>query len=221
MDENRKVYAYTEGLFAFNVPPGVEVIECNSLCRCDPTSCQNRVAQLPRDVPIDVFKTGNCGWGVRAPVDIEQGKVLGIYTGLLVPRDIAEADDETYDKSYMFDLDGREDPSEETPENAYSVDSRTCGNWSRFINHSCSPNLRVYLVVYDTIPEMNTPYLAFVALKDIPAWTELTVDYDPGATKIKGQGRGRGKGKGKTKIPPGAKPCMCGATAICRGWVRF
>jgi hypothetical protein len=31
------------------------------------------------------------------------------------------------DGSYCFDLDGREDPDEETPENAFSVDSRTCG----------------------------------------------------------------------------------------------
>jgi hypothetical protein len=44
-------------------------------------SCPNRVAQLPRDVPVDIFKTPNRGWGVRAPVDIERGKVLGVYTG--------------------------------------------------------------------------------------------------------------------------------------------
>ena len=44
-------------------------------------SCPNRVAQLPRDVPVDIFKTTNRGWGVRPLVDVEQGKVLGIYTG--------------------------------------------------------------------------------------------------------------------------------------------
>jgi hypothetical protein len=57
------------------------------------------------------------------------------------------------DGSYCFDLDGREDTDEEAPEDAYSVDSRTCGesavplrfvkliqnmvlftgNWTRFI----------------------------------------------------------------------------------------
>jgi histone-lysine N-methyltransferase SUV39H len=64
---------------------------------------------------------------------------------------------------------------------------------------------------------MNTPYLAFVALNDIRAGTEFTFDYDPSA---KTKGRGKGKGKGKNKIPPGAIPCMCGASGVCRGWVR-
>ena len=44
-------------------------------------SCPNRVAQLPRDVAVDIFKTTNRGWGVRPLVDVKQGKVLGIYTG--------------------------------------------------------------------------------------------------------------------------------------------
>ncbi|RDB30047.1 Histone-lysine N-methyltransferase, H3 lysine-9 specific, partial [Hypsizygus marmoreus] len=209
-----KVYAYTaEGLFAFNVPRGIEVVECNRYCSCDPTDCPNRVAQQPRDVPIEIFKTNNRGWGARAPVDIEKGKVLGIYTGLLIRRDAAEAqpDDE---RSYCFDLDGREDPEHPTPDEVYSVDSRVYGNWTRFINHSCSPNLRIYLVVYDTIPEMNMPYLAFVATEDITARTEFTFDYDPAAAS-----KTKGKGKGKVAIPEGAKPCMCGAPA-CRGWVR-
>jgi histone-lysine N-methyltransferase SUV39H len=63
--------------------------------------------------------------------------------------------------------------------------------------------------------QMNTPYLAFVALKDIRAGTEFTFDYDPNAKT-----KSKGKGKGKIKIPPGAKPCMCGASGVCRGWVR-
>ncbi|KAF8233816.1 SET domain-containing protein [Tricholoma matsutake] len=214
----RKIFAYTDDrLFAFNVPPGVEVIECNAFCQCDASLCPNRVAQLPRDVPVEIFKTIDRGWGVRAPVDIEQGKVLGIYSGLLIPRRVAlalSADD----GSYCFDLDGREGPDMQTPDDAYSVDSRMCGNWTRFVNHSCDPNLRVYLVVFDTIPERNAPYLAFVALKDIQAGTEFTFDYSPGdagtTTKV------QGKGKGKIKIPSGAKPCMCGASHGCRGWVR-
>jgi hypothetical protein len=56
-------------------------IPITQLCQCDERSCPNRVAQLARDVPVEIFKTANCGWGVCAPVDIEQGKVLGIYTG--------------------------------------------------------------------------------------------------------------------------------------------
>ncbi|KAF5381719.1 hypothetical protein D9615_005625 [Tricholomella constricta] len=125
-----KMSAYTpDGLFAFNVPQGVDVIECNKFCRCDRFTCPNRVAQHPRDVPIEIFKTDDRGWGVRSPVAVECGKVLGIYTGMLIRRDVAEA----VPSAYCFDLDGGEDPDAETPEDAYSVDSRTCGNWTRFV----------------------------------------------------------------------------------------
>ncbi|KAG6861171.1 hypothetical protein C0995_002978 [Termitomyces sp. Mi166 len=208
-------------LFNLDVPQGVEVVECNSQCGCDPRKCPNRVAQQPRDVPIEVFKTVDRGWGVRSPMNIKRGKVLGIYTGLLIRRDVAvvlPADE----KSYLFDLDGREgqDPDVEDPEDLYSVDSRVHGNWTRFINHSCDPNLIIYLVVYDTIPDMNMPYIAFVAAKDIPAGTEFSFDYDPRATKKYREKREAAKGKPKYIIPKGRKPCSCGSgLGLCRGYV--
>jgi len=61
---------------------------------------------------------------------------------------------------------------------------------------------------------MNMPYLAFVALEDIPARTEFTVDYNPAA----GRAMAKGKGKAKLKVPVGAVRCLCG-TARCRGWM--
>lgn len=54
--------------------------------------CPNRVAQQPRDVPVEIFKTNDRGWGVRAPVDVERGKVLGIYTGCAVSLPIVESE---------------------------------------------------------------------------------------------------------------------------------
>jgi len=126
-------------------------------------------------------------------------------------------------KTYLFDLDGRESRDEETPDDVYTVDSRTCGNWTRFINHSCSPNLAVYNVVYDTIPELNMPYIAFVAQVHIPAGTEFTFDYDPAAAAeleaVQTAATVKGKGKGRSVIPDGAQPCRCGSNE-CRGWMR-
>ncbi|KAG6820452.1 hypothetical protein H0H93_000206 [Arthromyces matolae] len=171
-----KRLAYTkERLFnAFDIPRGFEVIECNKVrldlrlihffslshksmayqqCPCDPVKCPNRVAQQPRDVPIDIFKTTDRGWGVRARVNVKRGKVLGIYTGR---RDATLSLPEE-EKSYLFDIDGREAQDDEDPEleHLYSVDSKAHGNWTRFVNHSCNPNLIVYLVVFDTIPEVS------------------------------------------------------------------
>ncbi|KAL6300298.1 hypothetical protein BKA93DRAFT_541061 [Sparassis latifolia] len=204
------------GLFKFNVPPGVEVIECNKKCSCYTTrKCPNRVAQTPREVPIEIFRTRDCGWGVRCPVDLVRGKVLGVYTGELITRRQAHQRSDDH-KSYIFDLDVHEDGSEDAKGlHFYSVDSYIYGNWTRFLNHSCEPNARVYPVIWDTIPEVNQPYLAIVTTRAVPAGTELTIDYDPKAATS----YTKGKGKGKDQIPPGARFCACGA-ADCRGWVR-
>ncbi|KAJ7240372.1 hypothetical protein B0H12DRAFT_1134607 [Mycena haematopus] len=68
---------------------------------------------------------------------------------------------------------------EEPPENYYSVDAFACGNWTRFINHSCQPNMRVIPVVSDSMPKGNISHLAFVATQNIDAYSELTFDYRP------------------------------------------
>ncbi|KAK0186851.1 hypothetical protein F5146DRAFT_1143232 [Armillaria mellea] len=198
--EEVQVFAYSsKGLFTFNVESHVAVIECNRLCRCD-ISCINRVAQLPRQIPIEVFKTEKCGWGVRSSVDVERGRVIGLYTGVLVPRAVAN---KSIDQSFIFALDFTEDGNEPEEEDAYSVDSTMYGNWTRFLNHSCDPTLQIYQVVYDTIFEMRTPYVAFVAKKRISAGTEFRFDYCPSATEKKHKGRNR---------------CLCGASN-CRGWL--
>ncbi|KAJ7240369.1 hypothetical protein B0H12DRAFT_1134579 [Mycena haematopus] len=247
-DSEIQGYAYTDGLFNFTYGPDDVVVECNPYCTC-PTTCGNRVAQRPRRVPIEVFKTKQCGWGVRATEDVVRGTVVGMYTGKLIPR--AEAEVLRGDrKQYCFDLDYNEDddvPLEET----YSVDAFECGaslipsfpacsclsvfkntsnlmvfsgNWTRFINHSCAPNLRVQPVVYDTLPHQRIAFLAFIAMQRIPARTEFTFDYDPDAQRAYEDAAAAAAKKGKKgsfkqQRPRGAHKCMCG-TERCRGWVR-
>ncbi|KAJ7251884.1 hypothetical protein C8J57DRAFT_1520205 [Mycena rebaudengoi] len=216
--------AYTQGLFAFTTES--EIVECNSACGCSP-QCNNRLAQFPRQLPAQIFKTEKRGWGARLPVDIVRGHVVGLYTGRA---------------SYCFDLDINEDPHEETPEKAYSVDAYGCGNWTRFINHSCSPNLQIITVVYDTMPEAslllliyittipfkrsrvnlffkdNMPYLALVATEDIPAFRELTLDYNLAHQTECELKRYREKTRSKKNKSKKQTRCLCGAS-ICRGWL--
>ncbi|KAI0666231.1 hypothetical protein C8Q78DRAFT_1060316 [Trametes maxima] len=213
-DAGYRIFAYTKDrLFNFQLPSGMEVIECNESCSCD-AGCPNRVAQLPRDIPIEIFRTRECGWGARATIPLRKGKVAGIYTGQLIRRE--EADRRIDERrSYIFDLDFREGADDEEDTERFSVDGHAYGNWTRFVNHSCEPNMRVFPVVWDTIPELNQPYLAFVATEYIPARTELTIDYDPKA----GEEARVSKQKGRPETPPGARECKCG-TDSCRGWVR-
>ncbi|KAF9076584.1 hypothetical protein BDP27DRAFT_1313579 [Rhodocollybia butyracea] len=262
----RPMRAYTkEGLFVHTsrynpLTSGIEIIECNQYCHCAPSvrslysSCINRVAQKPRRIPIQVFKTVQRGWGVRCfEQDLRTGMVLGCYTGELIHRSTA-AKLLGEDKTYVFDLDGKDPPIDEVHgdgnrgENGfdvdeedldpnvqmYSIDARRCGNWTRFLNHSCHPNLAVYTAVWDTIPEQNIPHLVFFALDDIPRGEEMTVDYHAGRplpklekTKTKGKrksvpegskGAASETGEGERNRPWGTRECFCGSRR-CRGWV--
>ncbi|KAF8625395.1 hypothetical protein AX15_005401 [Amanita polypyramis BW_CC] len=227
MDEKGiKIIAYdAKGLFAISVTPGLQVIECNKYCKCD-ILCPNRVSQRPRKIPIDIFKTVDRGWGARPLCNVQKGTVLGIYTGKLMRRTEAEALNRG-ERGFCFDLDGQENPFEDEHcrIQAYTVDSRTCGNWTRFINHSCSPNVQVYQAVHSTIPEMNTPFIVFCALKDIPSRREFTIDYDPCASDIElvdssaRKKRGRPRKRKQKSVPDGCILCRCGEQT-CRQWVR-
>ncbi|KAH9927455.1 SET domain-containing protein [Epithele typhae] len=227
-------FAYSKkGLFTFRLPRGMEAIECNQAsysypdanCACGEV-CRNRVAQRPRDVPIEVFRTLDRGWGARATIPLQRGRVVGIYTGcadtvanprvLLLKPTPAQRTDDGERRSYIFDLDVHENGEEDDgDDNKFSVDAWSYGNWTRFINHSCSPNMRVYPVVWDTIPELNQPYLAFVVTRDLQARTELTIDYDPKAAHPDGSDA---QPSSQLERPRGARDCMCGADG-CRGWV--
>ncbi|KAJ7933663.1 hypothetical protein B0H13DRAFT_1855905 [Mycena leptocephala] len=94
-------------------------------CKCGPR-CGNRVAQHPRRIKIQIFKTEHRGWGVRTSVALIRGQVLGVYTGLLIRRQEASKLSGTR-ASFCFDLDINEAPDEDPPKNAYSVDASAFG----------------------------------------------------------------------------------------------
>ncbi|KAJ7815247.1 SET domain-containing protein [Mycena olivaceomarginata] len=206
--------AYTQGLFTFNTE--LEIIECNNCCGC-PRECPNRVVQFPRQIPVQIFKAGRRGWGARVPVELIKGQVVGLYTGLYSRRDEASRLSGSR-ASYCFDLDVNEDPDEE-PSEMYTAITPAIGNWTRFLNHSCSPNLQIISVVYETMPEDNMPYLAFVAMQDIPAYVELTFDYNPAHQSEWDSRKYQEKSQSKkNKIKNGRTSCLCGASQ-CRGWL--
>lgn len=88
----------------------VPIWECGDTCGCPP-ECLNRVIQRGRssDTKIDLFKTTNKGWGVRARVNLSAGTYLGIYSGELVTDHESERRGHLYSdigRTYLFDLDG-------------------------------------------------------------------------------------------------------------------
>ncbi|KAJ7923248.1 hypothetical protein B0H13DRAFT_1865058 [Mycena leptocephala] len=136
-----------------------------------------------------------------------------ISRGKRILRRRAEADKLSGSRaSYCSDLDVNEDPDEELPENAYSVDAFGCGNWTRFLN----PNLQIISVVYDTMPKDNMPYLAVVATKDIPAYEEPNLDYNPAHQAEWELERFREKSRSKKNRSKKQTRCLCGSFLISR-----
>ncbi|KAG4305525.1 hypothetical protein PORY_001081 [Pneumocystis oryctolagi] len=163
-DKDGRIRCYTSSI----------IYECNENCDCG-IKCPNRVVQRGRKIPLDIFKTRRKGWGLRCPRFIKAGTFIGVYLGELICQTEAEARGKKYDNAgvtYLFDLDLFEDQVDDY----YTIDAQYCGDVTRFINHSCDPNLAIYTVLRDkSDPKIYD--IALFAIKDIPPLEELCFDY--------------------------------------------
>jgi histone-lysine N-methyltransferase SUV39H len=132
--------------------------ECNIKCFCGP-DCPNRVIQKNDIKKLEIFKTKNKGWGVRAKEFIKKSTFVAEYTGEIIKTSrVSERIKKDPERShYIFDIDILGDAE-------YSIDAYEKGNISHFINHSCDPNLEVYCAQCDYY-EMNIFRIAFFCEK--------------------------------------------------------
>ncbi|XP_077233209.1 histone-lysine N-methyltransferase SUVR5 isoform X2 [Tasmannia lanceolata] len=180
---------------------GYLVYECNSMCKCDKT-CRNRVLQNGVQVKLEVFKTENKGWAVRAGEAIQRGTFVCEYIGEVLNDQEANSRGERYDNegcSYLYDIDAHLDDMSGLNEGTvpYVIDATKYGNVSRFINHSCAPNLVNYQVLVESM-DCQLAHIGLYAGRDVAKGEELAYDY-------------------RYKLLPGdGHPCRCGASN-CRG----
>ncbi|KAF3330668.1 histone-lysine N-methyltransferase, H3 lysine-9 specific SUVH1-like protein [Carex littledalei] len=193
------------------------VYECNPTCQCN-AHCRNRVSQKGTKLHFEVFKTENCGWGLRSWDPIRAGTFVCEYTGEVVDEVRVNLDDE--EDHYLFKA---ACPGEKTLKWNFGteligepgmgtgsmevfkplpikISAKNMGNVSRFMNHSCNPNLFWQPVLFDHGDEGH-PHIMFFAMKHIPPMTELTFDY----------------GNIGTDEYSSAKRCRCGSVN-CRGF---
>ncbi|XP_047310684.1 histone-lysine N-methyltransferase SUVR5 [Impatiens glandulifera] len=179
---------------------GYLVYECNQRCGCN-SSCKNRVLQNGVKANLEVFRTEKKGWGVRAGEPIMKGTFICECVGRIIkhmkPSENCERID---DWGYIQEIDDQVDyisrlmEEDQTP---YMIDSKNYGNVSRFINHSCSPNLVSYQVLVESM-DSHLTHIGLYASRDIAKSEELTYDY-------------------RYKLVPGdGIPCQCEAPN-CRG----
>ncbi|KAF9890292.1 hypothetical protein FE257_006207 [Aspergillus nanangensis] len=180
------------------------ILECGQLCDCDRNTCWNRVVQRGRTIRLEIFTTSNRGFGLRSPDPIYAGQFIDRYLGEVITKEVADIREELAFKqghSYLFGLDFFPEINEAE---IYVVDGQKFGSTSRFMNHSCNPNCKMFPVSH-THHDRRLYDLAFFASRDIPPNVELTFDYNPGAKK-----------EVTSSIDPAAVRCLCGERN-CRG----
>lgn len=125
-----------------------------------------------------------------AKVPIRQDSMVIEYRGDLVRRPLADLREARYRASgkdcYLFNVD-----------DALVIDATLCGNWARFINHSCNPSTYTKILNVDGLPR-----LVFFARFDIQIGQELSYNY-----RFKRE-------EGEARLP-----CFCGAPN-CSGYLN-
>ncbi|CAL3964148.1 unnamed protein product [Diplocarpon coronariae] len=196
------------------------VYECNARCSCS-QNCPNRVVGNGRKVNLQIFNTTD--GRVRATEDIRRGQYVGSYVGeVITPAEADRRRDGAGERKkkdiYLFALDKF---SQDSPDSnkAYEIDGEYMSGPTRFINHSCSPNLRIFAVVNE-LANKALHGLCFFATKEIPRNTELTFDYTDGVKRsdeVAGTGR-KFEDMSASEKNKELFPCLCGASN-CRGYL--
>jgi histone-lysine N-methyltransferase SUV39H len=218
------------------------IMECNSLCGCNGEGCWNYVVQKGRTVQLQIFDAGSRGFGktylglfyfilyiltiiglgLRSPDPIVTGQFIDRYLGEVITKDEADNRENltegSHNQSYLFSLDWYVD-DDDSEEQMNVIDGRKFGSVTRFINHSCNPNCKIVPVQTTSHADNKVYTLAFFALRDIPALTELTFDYNPMFEESDDSDDSDNSPKddmGRKKLDPEAVQCLCGE-ANCRG----
>jgi uncharacterized protein len=103
------------------------------------------------------------GYGVFANCPFKKWEFLGEYTGIVRPRRRLFPDVNDY--CFMY-------PTEWLSWKAFTIDSQSHGNFTRFINHSDQPNCESIAVYHDGIF-----HILFRTTRAVAEGEELTYDY--------------------------------------------
>lgn len=120
-------------------------------------------------------------WGLVAMEDIPAGAFVTEYVGEVITKRFGDIRGQHYDmagSSYLFDMN---DPTEEEQTqddnfHPFCIDATFYGNESRFVNHSCDPNLRTFSLQVDS-DSQTFHSIGMFAKRKIQAGEELTIDY--------------------------------------------
>lgn len=151
-----------------------EIWECGAMCSCESSACMNRHVQRGNgriQTELIVKKTLKLGFGLFAKYPVKKGTYIGPYTGEVILYNEEDSQFDLLDDSYFFESCLGEFGDKRC---RLIIDSKKVGNVTRFINHSCDPNLRAFHVLGDN---MQVPIIALFTSRPIRAGEQLFLDY--------------------------------------------
>ncbi|OQV14761.1 putative Histone-lysine N-methyltransferase, H3 lysine-9 specific SUVH1 [Hypsibius exemplaris] len=161
------------------------ILECTDACGCLPL-CRNRVSVNAIPWRVMIYYYPNKRWGVRSTCDIPRGSFIGLYQGQILTE--TELDREERTDTFFLTLksldiagtsvsDDSENASMSGPYGKlFSIDASRFGNFTRFLNHSCTPNLYAQPIFREHCDPLLYD-MGFFAKRNIPAGEELTWDW--------------------------------------------
>ncbi|XP_068108690.1 histone-lysine N-methyltransferase ASH1L isoform X2 [Hyperolius riggenbachi] len=141
--------------------------ECSpNTCPCGEQCSNQRIQRHEWVQCLERFRAEGKGWGIRTKEPLRSSQFIIEYLGEVVSeqefRNRMIEQYHNHNDHYCLSLDS-----------GMVIDSYRMGNEARFINHSCDPNCEMQKW------SVNGVYrIGLYALKDMPAGTELTYDYN-------------------------------------------
>ncbi|CAM6092174.1 unnamed protein product [Calypogeia fissa] len=165
-------------------------IECVAeQCPCG-EACTNQQFQNRTYAPIDMYRCGKKGFGLKLAEKVPKGTFIIEYVGEVLDVGAFEKRQQEYARKgqkhfYFMTLNTNE-----------VIDACSKGNYGRFINHSCEPNCRTEKWMVN-----GEVCIGLFAVRDIAKEEEVTFDYN--YVRVCGAA---------------AKKCECGSSQ-CRGFI--
>jgi len=171
IDENNEIVC--SGDYCLCVNNHEQKYECNTNCDCS-DSCVNRIVQKGINKKLMVnYVTKAKGFGVFALEEIKKDEFVCEYIGEIMDKNTAyeKIESNNLRKKNNYVLQVRE-VYKNIVVNTF-IDAEEKGNVSRFINHSCDPNMFFDIVRINHF----IPQVAFYSKRDIKIGEELTFTY--------------------------------------------